>query len=291
MNAIDQLFSPLKLEANVFHNGQYRGEWALDTSGSGKMNFHVVVSGKCYLNVNNKLTTLTEGDAVFFPSDSKHVISSLADNVATINSAESYPPQTILSEPSTGLVCGNFGHNHPLFVRLLSQLPDVIVVHRKERSAASKIVDLIMQESATLDTVTSVLLNRLADCLFFSMVKNHVDFDAGVFAALVHEKLSKPMHSIHEKYDQKLTLDELAEEAFMSRSAFSTLFKSVVGQSPMDYLKQWRMMLAYRWLADEGISTYEAALRCGYESESSFSKAFASVMGFGPGKARAELKA
>jgi len=50
-------------------------------------------------------------------------------------------------------------------------------------------------------------------------------------------------------------------------------------------------MLAYRWLADEGISTYEAALRCGYESESSFSKAFASVMGFGPGKARAELKA
>jgi len=99
------------------------------------------------------------------------------------------------------------------------------------------------------------------------------------------------MALMHGPPDKKIGLEQLASEAMMSRSAFSTLFKSVVGQSPMDYLKQWRITLAYRWLADESVSTYDAALRCGYESESSFSKAFTSVMGFGPGKARAELKA
>ena len=46
------------------------------------------------------------------------------------------------------------------------------------------------------------------------------------------------------------------------------------------------MTLAYRWLADEGISTYEAALRCGYESDASFSKAFKRIIGSGPGEVR-----
>jgi len=46
------------------------------------------------------------------------------------------------------------------------------------------------------------------------------------------------------------------------------------------------MTQAYRWLADEGITTYDAASRCGYESESSFSKAFKRVVGVGPGEVR-----
>ena len=111
----------------------------------------------------------------------------------------------------------------------------------------------------------------------------------GIFAAMVHPKLAKAIKLMHSAPDEKIGLEQLASEALMSRSAFSTLFKSIVDQSPMDYLKQWRITLAYRWLVDEGISTYEAALRCGYESESSFSKAFTSVMGFGPGKARTQL--
>ena len=84
----------------------------------------------------------------------------------------------------------------------------------------------------------------------------------------------------------KLTLDKLASAAAMSRSAYASLFKQMVGLSPADYILQWRMAQAHRWLADDGISTLDAALRCGYESEASFSKAFKRVLGVGPGVAR-----
>lgn len=290
MNAVNQLLAPLKLEANVFHNGQYCGAWALDVSGHNKMTFHVVVRGSCYLKVGEEITPLNSGDAVFFPSDSKHIVTSAPEEDIEINHAESHPMPAVLTEPSTGLVCGNFGHQHPIFDRIVKQLPSVIVVRSESDSASAKIIDLLIDESASSGDETSMLLNRLSDCLFLMMVRDHVDVKSGGFAAMSHPKLMKAMVLIHSAPDQKLGLEQLANEALMSRSAFSTLFKSVVEQSPMEYLKQWRITLAYRWLVDEGISTYEAAVRCGYESESSFSKAFTSVMGFGPGKARAQLR-
>jgi AraC family transcriptional activator of mtrCDE len=290
MNAVNQLFAPLKLEANVFHNGQYCGAWAIDISGTQKMTFHVVVRGTCYLKVADQVTRLVEGDAVFFPNDSKHQVSNSPNQKIELNSIESEPMSALLTEPATGLVCGNFGHQHPLFERIVKQLPEVILIRRDPCSASSKIIDLVLEESASSGDQTSVLLNRLADCLFLLMVRDHLDVQSGIFAAMSHPKLVRAIALMHGEPDQKISLEQLAGEARMSRSAFSTLFKSVVGESPMDYLKQWRITLSYRWLVDEGISTYEAALRCGYESESSFSKAFASVMGFGPGKARAELR-
>ncbi|MFT6407347.1 MAG: AraC-like DNA-binding protein [Arenicella sp.] len=290
MNAVNQLFAPLKLEANVFHNGQYCGAWAVDISGAQKMTFHVVVRGTCYLKVAEQVIKLGEGDAVFFPNDSKHVVSNFPNQEIELNSIESQPMSALLTEPSTGLVCGDFGHQHPLFERILKQLPEVILIRSDPDSASSKIVDLVLEESASSGYQTSVLLNRLSDCLFLLMVRDHLDVESGIFAGMSHPKLMRAIALIHGEPDQKISLEQLAAEALMSRSAFSTLFKSIVGQSPMDYLKQWRITVAYRWLVDDGISTYDAALRCGYESESSFSKAFASVMGFGPGKARAELR-
>jgi len=291
MNAVNKIFSPLKLEANVFHNGQYCGPWALDVSGTHKMAFHVVVRGSCYLKVGEQIDKLNEGDAVFFPSDSKHIVTNFPDQDVEVNIAESQPMHAVLTEASTGLVCGNFGHQHPMFERIVKQLPDVIIVRRTSGSASARIIELLLEESAASEDANSVLLNRLSDCLFLLMVRDHVDAESGVFAALAHPKLERAMTLMHGDPDKKISLEQLASESLMSRSAFSALFKSIVGQSPMDYLKQWRITLAYRWLVDEGVSTYEAALRCGYESESSFSKAFTSVMGLGPGKARAQLKA
>jgi AraC-like DNA-binding protein len=290
MNVINQLFAPLKLEASVFHNGQYCGPWAIDVSGTQKMTFHVVVRGNCYLKVSGRTIELSLGDAVFLPIDTPHIVTNFPDQEIEVNSAESQPMLESLAEPSTGLVCGNFGHQHPLFERITSQLPEVILVRRSADSASSRTIDLILEESASSGEQSSLILNRLSDCLFLFIVRDHLDVESGLFAAMSHPKLISAMALLHSAPDQKIGLEQLASEAHMSRSAFSALFKSVVGQSPIDYLKQWRITLAYRWLVDEGISTYEAAIRCGYESESSFSKAFTSVMGFGPGKARAQLK-
>jgi len=291
MSALNQLLATLKVEANVFHNGQYCGMWAIDTSGTQEMSFHVVTHGTCYLQVGEEILELDTGDAVFFPSDASHRVSNLSTQEVALNVAQSIPfngsiENGSIENGSTGLVCGHFGHQHPMFEKLLAQLPEKIVVRNSNNTASSTIIKLLLAESVVSGQSTNLLLNRLSDCLFYLLLRDHLDTNNGVFAALAHPKLSHSMELIHAQTESKVSVDEMASAAGMSRSAFSALFKEMLEQSPMEYLSSWRMTQAYRWLADEGISTLEAALRSGYESEASFSKAFKRVMGFGPGQAR-----
>lgn len=129
----------------MFHNGQYCGAWAIDVSGTDKMTFHGVVRGNCYLKVSDRTIKLSQGDAFFFPRDSQHIVTNLPDQEVEVNSAASQPMLTLLSEPSTGLVCGNFRHQHPLFERITRQLPEVILVRRNAGSASSRIIDLVLE--------------------------------------------------------------------------------------------------------------------------------------------------
>ena len=285
-DALNQLLAVLKVQANVFHNGQYCGVWAVDTSGSNLMNFHVVSHGTCVIEVEGKEHNLQAGDAVFMPTDTSHRIRDNTSAEALVNQSPSISMLEPVDEPATGLVCGHFTHQHPVFDRLLAQLPKVIIVKRASDSTGTEIVDLILSESKSSGQSTNFLLNRLADALFFVLLRDNLNTNSGVLAAMSHPKLSKSIAVIHSTMDQALSVDVLAEYSNMSRSAFSTLFKEVVSQSPAEYISHWRMTQAYRWLADDRVSTYEAAIRCGYESEASFSKAFKRVTGLGPGEVR-----
>lgn len=270
----------------MFHNGQYCGAWAVDTSGQQKMLFHVVTRGYCFAKSNGHTYRLEAGDAVFFPSDAKHSITNDNTQDLETNLATSVPMTEALDQDATGLVCGDFGHNHPVFERLLQQLPDVIVIRKRDDFASGKILTMMLEESQSSQQDSSILLSRLADCLFYLLVRDHIGSNAGVFAAFAHPRLNAAMELIHADAKSKHSLEDLARTCAMSRSAFSSTFKEVVGQTPADYAVQWRMSLAYRWLKDEGLSTSSVASRVGYESESSFAKAFTRVMGMGPGQAR-----
>jgi len=171
-------------------------------------------------------------------------------------------------------------------------MPEWLLVRRSDNNAISKIIDLMLEEAHATNQQSNVLLNRLSDCLFYLLIRDNVNINSGVFAAFTHPQISKAMDLIHvdinsEVKEQRLSVEDLANACAMSRSAFATLFKEVVGQTPVEYQTQWRMTQAYRWLADDGMSTLEAALKCGYESEGSFAKAFKRVIGVGPGKIRA----
>ncbi len=290
MNAINQLLDSLKIEANVYHNGKYCGNWAINTAGSRRMSFHIITSGRCFFKLGEEVIELNEGDAVFLPSDAQHRLTNTIKIDIPENASESLPMTKEIDEPATGLVCGDFTHNHAIFSKLIKQMPELIVVRKSEDNPTSQIIDLMLAESKRSNQHTNILLNRLSDCLFYLLVRGHADIESGVFAAFAHPQLCHAMELIHQSLDEdkgRLSLEDLAAAARMSRSAFASLFKEVMGQTPVDYQTQWRMTQAYRWLADDGISTFEAAIRCGYESEGSFSKAFKRVIGVGPGQVRA----
>jgi AraC-like DNA-binding protein len=83
---------------------------------------------------------------------------------------------------------------------------------------------------------------------------------------------------MHEDVARRWTIEALAREVGMSRSALTLRFSRRVGRPPLDYLTRWRMILAERELA-RGRGVPEVAAAVGYASQSAFAHAFKRTMG------------
>ena len=288
MKSLDPILARIRVRATICLNGHYCGGWAIDTSGTQRMAFHVVTHGQCYLKVEDRITQLNTGDAVFFPNDSKHLLIANPQVEMEANTIASRSMKEPMQDDTVALVCGHFEPQTPFFKSFSRYLPNVIIFKHAEGCDGSAIVDLLISEAKRANESSNALLDRFADCLFFLMLRDHHQQDDGLFAALLNPKLEKALQLIHESSSDTVTIDLMAQTAGMSRSAFATLFKETLEQSPKEYLTQWRMNQAYEWLAEDGISTFDAAIRSGYENEASFAKAFKRVIGMGPGAVRAK---
>ena len=94
--------------------------------------------------------------------------------------------------------------------------------------------------------------------------------------------LSKAIQAMHSGIDRSWSVESLAREARMSRSAFALKFKTVLGQTPLEYLTRWRMHKAGGMIRSNNTSFSEVASAIGYGSESSFSRVFRREMGVAP---------
>jgi len=300
MDVISNILSTFRVNAKVFHNGQYCGSWQLDTSGSHKAGFHIVTHGNCELLLKDGTyheSSLTTGDLVILPRDLEHRVSSGIKVAEKVNSSKSKSFTEGLQDNGTGLVCGflEFEHNTNNF--LFDMLPDYIVIKSSEspwKEHLKPILDVLILESISERPGVQETLNRLSETIFMIILREYAEDDenySGFAAAMRDERIQKVLEAIHDSPAEEWNLDSLAEIATMSRSAFATKFKSLLGDTPLNYIKQWRMNSAYRWFRDENITIAEAAERCGYLTEAAFSKAFKRELGISPGKVRSSITA
>jgi AraC-like DNA-binding protein len=92
------------------------------------------------------------------------------------------------------------------------------------------------------------------------------------------------MSAIHTNVNTPWTVESLAEAAGMSRSAFAARFKELLGQTPLEYVTEWRMQKAMQLLQQRDKKLVDVARSVGYESDAAFSKAFKRVVGASPGE-------
>lgn len=96
--------------------------------------------------------------------------------------------------------------------------------------------------------------------------------------------LTKTMSAITEQLeDNHVNVDELASTLAMSTSQFRRRLSAITGETPQSYITNIRMQKA-RYLLDTQaeLSILEVALRCGYDDQSSFTRAFKRFFGITP---------
>ena len=86
---------------------------------------------------------------------------------------------------------------------------------------------------------------------------------------------------------ERMTLDRIAHEAGSSSYHFARLFNAYVGETPFEFLRRLRLVMALRMLQeDSDASVTEIALSVGYDTSAAFNKAFRKALETNPGDFR-----
>lgn len=87
---------------------------------------------------------------------------------------------------------------------------------------------------------------------------------------------------LRSRFRQTIRIEELAELAQMSPSAFHRQFKALTALTPLQYQKQLRLLEARRLMISHAASVESASFEVGYESASQFSREYARMFGKSP---------
>jgi AraC-like DNA-binding protein len=308
MDVLSDVLRAVRLTGAVFFDVAATGAWVAEAPpgesivgtifpGAGHLiSYHVITEGHCWASVVGEAPIeLSTGDIFVLPHSHAHVMSSAPGMRGKPDVSLYRPPRdgqlpfTIRMGAAEGeptrLVCGFLGCDRSPFNPLLSSLPPVLRVSGGT-GPISTFVQFAIAESKAPRPGGECVLGRLSELMFVDVVRQYLEgFSverSGWLAGLQEPFVGRALAALHRDPARAWTLDALAREVGLSRSALAERFTTLVGQPPMQYLTSWRMQLAASHLLNDPDSVATIALRVGYESEAAFSRAFKKTAGESP---------
>ena len=261
---------------------------------------YAVVSGACWLVMDGEAlpVRLAAGDCFMLPSGPPfRLTSDLALPPVDFRTLFAGRAQGGFGTLGEGGACTMVGGHFALDNRhaeiLLSALPSIVHLRADQDKAALRwSLERMMAELRAPQPGGHLVVEHLAQMMMVHALRLHMADDAtgrvGWLFALADRQIGAAIGAMHAEPSRRFTLQSLASLAGMSRTSFALKFKRMVGETAMDYLTRWRMLVATDRLGNARESVADIALSLGYESESAFSTAFRRVTGKSPRACRAE---
>ena len=95
---------------------------------------------------------------------------------------------------------------------------------------------------------------------------------------------------IQDNYQDKVTLNDVAEAGMMCQSKCCRLFRETVKQSPIEFLQNYRIQKGIDLLEHSSLSITEIALECGFHGASYFTETFRKINGITPKEYRKQIE-
>ncbi|MDD6483372.1 MAG: helix-turn-helix domain-containing protein [Clostridiales bacterium] len=145
---------------------------------------------------------------------------------------------------------------------------------------AEEILHLLREEyegaGAYRETMLKLYISELIVCLNRYMKKNNSQTGGETMRAVAEY--------IRRNYAQDISLSELSEKFFISKSHLSRSFKAHFGVGINEYIRSVRIRRAARLLENTDMRVTDAALMCGFGDSNYFSAVFKKYKGIAPQK-------
>ena len=315
MDALSETLRVVRLVGAIFINGRFTAPWCyqspradtaaplLEPGAERVVIFHLITEGECFVEIDGQPPLqLSAGDAVVFPQGDAHRMCS-APGVAPATGARldvvlARRPRTLAyggGGATTRLVCGYLACDARLARLLLAGMPQVVRVSVRGSNAGVWLESSLryaLSEARSPRPGGAGVLAKLAEVLFIEVLRLHMHAQGegrtGWLAGVGDRIVGAALNAIHKQPAHAWTLDELARTAGASRSVLAKRFQQLVGSSPMQYLTQWRMLLATNLLCRSNAPLARIAEDVGYQTDTAFSRAFKREFGVPPATWRRE---
>jgi AraC-like DNA-binding protein len=312
MDALSDVLKSVHLEGAVYLNAEFTAPWCIRgcygvanakerlAGADHIVLFHYLVEGRCKVRLvdGSEVLDVAAGDLVLFPCDDRQLMGSdlhIAP-VEVANLAAGTPPADLIQirhgggGAPTRFVCGYLACNRSLLRPLLESLPRIARIPMQQSAPTTLLRELLqtgVRESSVARPGTRSILAKLSELMFAEALRRYVESlpqdGKGWLAGVRDIPVGRALALMHGNPDRAWTVDELAREVALSRSALAERFTLLVGESPMQYLTRWRLARAAQMLRAGREPIARVAERSGYDSEAAFSRAFKREFSMPPG--------
>ncbi len=313
MDALSEVLRLIRLEGALFLHGEFREPWCVMAPEAVQMApvlcpgasrlaiLHMVLDGRCWIRLpEGEPVELRAGDVATLPCGDSHLIGSGLrhapvdlQHVVSLDIPCVAPVRYGGSGDSTLLVCGWFAYERDVPNPLLASLPRLFrssVGRRPSAAWLEQSLRYALAEVAAQQPGSSVVAAKVAESLFVEAVRGYLEAlppqHSGWLAGLRDPLVGHCLALMHERPAHDWSVESLASAVHASRSVLAERFSTLIGVSPMQYLKRWRLAMAARMLCNGSAQLIQVAEAVGYESQASFTRAFKSTYGCAPGQWR-----
>lgn len=163
---------------------------------------------------------------------------------------------------------------------------DLLNIFRRVREAVlSAVQERQEREELAMSMEEAEQKARSADQVIRAYYQEADKYTAGKYRQL-SEKMAKPVEEtirfVRRRYGEAISLEDAAQQAGVSASYLSRVFKEKTGSGFSEYLTQVRIEESQRLLSMTSLSVKEIAMQVGYPDEKYYAKLFKKMTGIKP---------
>lgn len=319
MDVLSEVLKAVKLDGAVFYNAEFSAPWCfsspssldfapyLSADGKHVIIFHLLTDGcgSAHLEGDSRPLMLTAGDLVIVPHGDPHAMRN-GPFIGSVDHAKQV--QCIVSQglkvarlggggETAKFICGYMTCDPHLSQTFLSGLPPILKVNIRSDVSGQWLEQTLRYSVDHADASQpggEVVLAKLSEVLFIETLRRYIaqlpPNQTGWLAGVRDPEVGQALALLHRKPAHPWTVASLGQEVGISRSVLADRFRRFLSETPMAYLSRWRLQLGAQLLQSTNNSVAQIACEVGYESESSFNRAFKREFRVPPARFRSQLK-
>ncbi|GAB5505169.1 MAG: AraC family transcriptional regulator [Rhizobiaceae bacterium] len=312
MDLLSDILSHMRLAGTLYFRTAFTSPWSIRVPAYENVaRFHYAHKGRCMIRIraDEPPVLLEQGDLIIIMRGAAHTMycdpktENLAVQLENVIEESGFEGKGALvygptgTDHATQLVCGHFAFDPNARSLLIDALPGHLHIANYGEAAGAwmeQTLKVIGAEAGRQKMGSDLIALKLSEIIFAQALRTYLataGSDRTVLAGFADPQIARALAAIHEKPGEPWTIELLARNAGMSRTAFALRFADCMGMTPIGYLTHWRMEVARQMLAGSNEPIIEIAEQVGYGSEAAFSRAFSKHQSKAPAAYRRSAKA